>query len=160
MMVGMRLVASIVCCMGSGYAWVLIPKSGRSTSLMAEKKKKFAQPAFRQPAHQTSERIERYGADSQIASMHERRIRTAGRVGTKRFVNPCKVFVGNMPFDIDAETLQTWLSDQMGQPPAVLLTECKVIRDWKTGKSKGFGFAVFTEPIYATVCIDKCNNIL
>jgi RNA recognition motif-containing protein len=59
---------------------------------------------------------------------------------------------------MDESALQTWLSAQMGLPPAVLLNECKIVRDWKTGKSKGFGFAVFTEAIYATVCIEKCHG--
>ena len=152
------------------------------------KANKFAQPAFRQPAFAQQQRgrfsqgnqtatatarttdtiteeslpkkhkIRTFGADSVLAEKHERRVKTAGRVGTKRYVNPCKVFVGNLPFDCAAENLQTWLCNEMGLPRGVLLNECNVVCDWKTGVSKGFGFAVFTEAVYATVCIDKCHG--
>jgi hypothetical protein len=147
-------------------------KSKKNTNTASHSK--FAQPAFRQAAYTGTTRKERqtpgpeqhtthrspqpFGADSKISSLHLERVRTAGRVGTKRYVNPCKVFVGNLPFAMDESALQTWLSAQMGLPPAVLLNECKIVRDWKTGKSKGFGFAVFTEAIYATVCIEKCHS--
>ena len=100
----------------------------------------------------------RYGGDSKIVSMHKERIQTAGRVGTKRFVDPCKVFLGNLPFHVTPTVLQEWLCTQMGLPREVLLKECKIVYDWKTGTSKGYGFAVFTEAVYGTVCIDKCNG--
>jgi len=45
----------------------------------------------------------------------------------------------------------------MGQSRMVLHS-FKVIREWKTGKSKGYGFVEFTDPIYATVCMDVCNG--
>lgn len=48
----------------------------------------------------------------------------------------------------------------MGMPAHILLNECKIVKDWKTGVSKGFGFCVFTEAVYATVCIDKCHNLM
>ena len=101
----------------------------------------------------------KYGSDSRLSSLHQERIRTAGRVGTKRYVNPCKVFVGNLPYGVDSAGLSEWISnDVMGLPPAILIGECKVVRDWKTGNSKGYGFVVFNEPIHATVFIDKCNG--
>jgi RNA recognition motif. (a.k.a. RRM, RBD, or RNP domain) len=90
---------------------------------------------------------------------HTTRIRTAGRVGTQRYVSPCKVFVGNLPFGRTdaAAVLKQWVATEvMGYPHShYLIHECKIIVDWKTGKSKGYGFIVFTEPIYASVCIDK-----
>ena len=46
----------------------------------------------------------------------------------------------------------------MGVPAPLLLRQVKVIRDWKTSKSKGYGFAIFTEAIHGTVCIEKCNG--
>jgi hypothetical protein len=138
---------------------------------MARYASKFSQPAFSQPAftgnttarQQTTPQrknpvVQKYGADSAIASRHLERVRTAGRVGTKRFVDPCKVFFGNLPFNVTEAVLESWLSDRMGLPPGLLLSQVKVIRDWKTSKSKGYGFVVFTEAIHGTVCIDKCNG--
>lgn len=85
------------------------------------------------------------------------RLKTAGRVGTKRFVDPCKVFVGNLPFNVDDKKLQKYILNTMGQS-RVVLHSAKVIYDWKTGTSKGYGFVQFIDPIYATVCMDVCNG--
>lgn len=100
---------------------------------------------------------EKFGSDSKLASTHKQRLKTAGRVGTKRFVDPCKVFVGNLPFTVDEKQLADFILTTMGQPK-LSMHKSKVIYDWKTGKSKGFGFIVFTDPIYATVCLDVCNG--
>jgi hypothetical protein len=138
----------------------------------------FAQPAFRQAAHQqnkpkpkqapqpSSQALDENGrkivtgGDSSIGIAHRQRVKAAGRVGTKRYVNPCKVFTGNLPFTYTAADLSAWICDQMGMPAHILLNECKIIKDWKSGVSKGFGFCVFTEAVYATVCIDKCHNLM
>lgn len=98
-----------------------------------------------------------YGTDSKIGSIHKERIKTAGRKGTKRFVDPCKVFIGNLSFDTDKNELANFILETMGQSRMVLHS-FKVIKDWKTGKSKGYGFVEFTDPIYATVCMDVCNG--
>jgi len=98
-----------------------------------------------------------YVSDSKLGSMYNQRIKTAGRKGTKRFVDPCKVFIGNLPFDIDEKQLGNFILDAMGQSRMVLHS-FKVIYDWKTGKSKGYGFVEFTDPIYASVCMDVCNG--
>ena len=142
----------------------------RTTALQASK---FSQPAFSQPAFsgkdgkpkQPSERskerkplVRKYGGDSKIASMHAERIKTAGRVGTKRYVDPCKVFFGNLPFNTTEEVLEEWIEGHMGVTAPLLLRQVQVIRDWKTSKSKGYGFAVFSEAIHATVCIEKCHG--
>jgi cold-inducible RNA-binding protein len=99
----------------------------------------------------------KYGSDSKLMSLHISRIKTAGRKGTKRFVDPCKVYVGNLPFDVDSDQLATYILNTMGQS-RINLHACKVIRDWKTGKSKGFGFLEFTDPIFATVCMEVCHG--
>ncbi len=95
----------------------------------------------------------KFGGDAKLAVKYEEKIRTAGRVGTKRFVDPCKVFIGNLPFTTDGDQLGRFVLDTMGQSRLVLHSS-KVIYDWKTGKSKGYGFIVFTDPIYATVCME------
>lgn len=112
---------------------------------------------FAQGRNATSSSPPKYGADSKLISMHTERIKTAGRKGTKRFVDPCKVFVGNLPFDVDSDQLATFVLNTMGQT-RMNLYACKIITDWKTGKSKGYGFVEFTDPIFATVCIDVVHG--
>ena len=65
-----------------------------------------------------------------------------------------------VPFNVTASELEQWISNQMGITAPLLLRQVKIIEDWKTSKSKGYGFAVFTEAIQATVAIDKCNGQL
>lgn len=104
-------------------------------------------------------KVVKFGADSRISSRHQERLKTAGREGTKRYRNPNKVFLGNLSFNITSLELENWLSSQYSIPAALLLKQCKVIRDWRTGNSKGYGFAVFSEPIYATLCLEKCHGL-
>ena len=146
----------------------LRPTTTTTTTTTRLQASKFSQPAFSQPAFTGSSSSNKnkrrkptgrkYGADSKIASLHAERTKTAGRVGTKRYVDPCKVFFGNLPFNITENVLEGWIADRMGVPAPLLLRQVKVIRDWKTGKSKGYGFAIFTEAIHGTVCIEKCNG--
>jgi RNA recognition motif-containing protein len=117
------------------------------------KKSQFAQPAFSQRPKQQQKQQPSFASDSTLGSLHQQRLQTAGRVGTKRYVNPCKVFFGNLPFDADETALSQWFTTCMGLPAAILLHDLKIVRDWKTGKSKGYGFAVLTDPVYATVAI-------
>ena len=132
-----------------GDAW--IPKAVHSVQRITSTHLK-EQPRFSQ-----AKTIKKYGADSKIASKHKERIRTAGRVGTKRFVDPCKVFIGNLPFDADENQLADFVVSTMGQSKLAVHSS-KVIYDWKTGKSKGYGFMIFTDPIYATVCMEVVNG--
>jgi RNA recognition motif-containing protein len=94
-----------------------------------------------------------------LASFHQERVQNAGRVGTKRYRNPSLVFMGNLSLQItNATILQNWIVQQMGLPSSILLSDCKIITEWKTGRSKGYGFVVFTEPIYASVAITKLHG--
>jgi RNA recognition motif-containing protein len=124
----------------------------KATALFAKEqqppKRRFAQARTQQNT---------YGSDSTIGSVYKERLKTAGRKGTKRFVDPCKVFVGNLSFDTNKKELAEFVLNTMGQSRMVLHS-FKIIKDWKTGKSKGYGFMEFTDPIYATVCMDVCNG--
>jgi RNA recognition motif-containing protein len=119
-----------------------------------------SKPAFRQFAHhdESSSKQPTFRGDSKLGELHQQRIKTAGRVGTKRFVDPCKIFIGNLPFNCTEQELETWLCGKMGLPSALLINQIKIIRDWKTGKSKGYGFCVVTEAMYASVAIEKCHG--
>jgi hypothetical protein len=89
---------------------------------------------------------------------HLRRIRGAGRVGTKRFVDPCRVFVGNLNYTTTEAGLAEFASSAVGLPPGMCLRGVNVVRDWRTQESKGYGFCVFSDPVQATVFIDKCRS--
>jgi RNA recognition motif-containing protein len=138
-------------------AWVLphplsnhrqVSRAVTTTSRSAEERR-FAQ----------AKTTKKYRGDAKLAEKYAERIKTAGRKGTKRFVDPCKVFVGNLPFTTDADQLSRFMLDTMGQARLVLHSS-KIITDWKTGKSKGYGFVVFTDPIYATVAMEVVNGKL
>uniref|UniRef100_A0A7S3DR74 RRM domain-containing protein n=1 Tax=Entomoneis paludosa TaxID=265537 RepID=A0A7S3DR74_9STRA len=133
---------------------------------------KFAQPKFSQASRggdlkkkttngnnsSLNPNHKKFNADSQIASRHVERLKMAGREGTKRYQNPNKVFLGNLNFTVTDQDLTQFLSQEFAMPSSLLLKQCKVVRDWKTQKSKGFAFAVFAEPIYATVCLEKMDK--
>lgn len=98
-------------------------------------------------------------SDSRLMELHQQRVQTAGRVGTKRFVNPCLVFIGNLPFNTTSAELQTWLCEQMATPsPLLLHQDVDIIRDWKTGQSKGYAFVTFAAAHLATVAIDRLHQ--
>jgi hypothetical protein len=72
----------------------------------------------------------------------------------------CKVFIGGLPPQTTQDSLASYLS-QYGQ-----ITECKVVLDLITGRSKGYGFVAFSTPQeaqaavaqgYLTVDGKKCN---
>jgi len=72
----------------------------------------------------------------------------------------CKVFIGGLPPQTTQDSLASYLS-QYGQ-----ITECKVVLDLVTGRSKGYGFVAFSTPQeaqaavaqgYLTVDGKKCN---
>jgi RNA recognition motif-containing protein len=94
--------------------------------------------------------------DGLLAERNAERIRTAGRKGTKRFVDPTKVFIGNLPFDAKEADLKEFFKTNLGT--TFNLKSAKVIYDWKTNKSKGYGFALFTDPMFATSAMEVCNG--
>jgi len=40
------------------------------------------------------------------------------------------------------------------------VTHCKVIRDSRTGESKGWGFVTFSDPLHATTALRSLNGLL
>ncbi|VEU41830.1 unnamed protein product [Pseudo-nitzschia multistriata] len=136
-------------------AWVPMATPNNDFTTTALYAKEQAPPKRRFAQARTTKQP--YATDSKLGSMHKERIKTAGRKGTKKFVDPCKVFVGNLPFDVDKNDLAQFVLDTMGQN-RMILHSFKVIEDWKTGKSKGYGFIEFTDPIFATVCMDVCDG--
>jgi len=89
---------------------------------------------------------------SQIALSNEARMKSAGRKGTKNFVDPNKLFVGNLSYNATESHLKNFLLERGIQE--INIEAVKIIRDWKTGKSKGYGFIQFVGPIYATSALE------
>jgi RNA recognition motif-containing protein len=83
-------------------------------------------------------------------------VTTAGRKGTKRFVDPCKVWIGNLPYSASENHVKDFLKAHLGH--LTNLHSLKLIRDWKTGESKGYAFAVFTDPMFATCAMEYCSG--
>lgn len=94
--------------------------------------------------------------DSAFTVINDERKRTAGRRGTKNFVDPTKLFVGNVPFDATESDLLGWFGERLGSTHNV--ESLKIIHDWKTGKSKGYGFVNFMDPMCATVAMELLNG--
>lgn len=63
-----------------------------------------------------------------------------------------KLFIGGLSWNTNNESLQEAFS-KFGET-----TECKVVTDKMTGKSKGFGFVAFTTQDAATACLEAMNN--
>jgi RNA recognition motif-containing protein len=63
-----------------------------------------------------------------------------------------KLFVGNLPFSTEENTLQDLFS-QAGQVDSV-----RVMRDQATGRSRGFGFVEMATEEAAQAAIDRFND--
>jgi len=97
-----------------------------------------------------------FKTDSDLMELHNRRIATAGRKGTKRFVDPCNIYFSNLPFAATEEDVLEMIDKSVGHTSGVV--SCKIVRDWKTGKSKGIAFVHFDEPVFATSALVRCKN--
>lgn len=132
--------------------------SSSSSSSSSSNRSSTTTPPEPQAQLQNSKKNQRsFRGDSKLIETNRERIYTAGKIGTKRYVDPCKVFIGNLPFSVTEDQLQDFVLQTMGQS-SLVLHSTKIIREWKTGISKGYGFCIFTDPIYATVCMDVVNS--
>ena len=94
---------------------------------------------------------------SEISLRNYERQKSAGRRGSRNFKDPNKTFVGNLDYNVTSEMLKQWLLEEHGVPAQHVIS-VKVIQDWKTKVSKGYGFIQFTSPIYATSAIELIRN--
>jgi RNA recognition motif-containing protein len=69
-------------------------------------------------------------------------------------VNELKIFVGNLPFQISNEELESLFS-QCGS-----ITGINLRKDRTTGKSKGFGFITFDNARSAVLAIENMNGCI
>lgn len=103
----------------------------------------------------------RSNKSSQLIEVNNARIASAGRPGTKTFIDPNKLFIGNLPYDATEQDVQELFALHWGVPFHQVderIESIKIIRDWKTGKSKGYGFLQFYEPMVATSTMLSVNQ--
>lgn len=96
------------------------------------------------------------GGDGTLSIINSERVKTAGRKGTKSFVDPTKLFLGNLHFKANETEVMQFFKENLGTTFNV--KSVKIIRDWKTHQSKGYGFALFTDPMFATSAMEQCRN--
>lgn len=94
----------------------------------------------------------KHSKSNSLQTQNQIRKRLAGKPGSKHFMDPNKVFIGNLPFKATTEDVKSFLTQQLGNLHNI--ESVKIISDWKTGTSKGYGFINFMDPIYATSAIE------
>jgi len=86
-----------------------------------------------------------------LETVNRARKNLAGKPGTKHYMDPCKLFIGNLPYDATVDDVTDFLKDHLSTLHDV--RSIKIVTDWKTGKSKGFGFVQFMDPMFATTAM-------
>jgi len=85
---------------------------------------------------------------SSLETINRTRKHLAGKPGTKHYMDPNKVFIGNLPYDATVDDVSDFLLENLTTLHTIL--SIKIVTDWKTGKSKGYGFVQFMDPMAAT----------
>lgn len=98
----------------------------------------------------------KHSKSNTLHSINQHRKRIAGKPGSKHFLDPNKVFVGNLSYDATADDLKAFLKEHLGGLNSV--ESVKIIHEWKTNKSKGFGFVQFYDPMFATSAMESIKN--
>tara|TARA_B100000700_G_C14555771_1_gene628725 strand:- start:175 stop:420 length:246 start_codon:yes stop_codon:yes gene_type:complete len=60
-----------------------------------------------------------------------------------------KIFVGNLDYKLSTEELEEFFAE-CGE-----VTEAKIIKDYETGRSKGFGFVTFADETSVQSAVEK-----
>ncbi|KAL3782563.1 hypothetical protein ACHAW5_004871 [Stephanodiscus triporus] len=109
-----------------------------------------------------SSKRNRDSKSSRLIEANNERLRSAGRPGTKNFVDPTKVFVGNLPFDAtESDVVRAlaayWNVDEDAVDERV--QSVRIVRDWRSGESKGYGFLQFYDAMVATSAMEGVNGL-
>jgi len=86
-----------------------------------------------------------------LESVNRTRKNLAGKPGTKLYMDPCKLFIGNLPYDATVDDVTDFVREHLATLHDV--RSIKIVTDWKTGKSKGYGFIQFMDPMFATTAM-------
>mgnify|MGYP005849767335 CR=1 FL=1 len=127
--------------------------SRSSTTLFGFKRKSSEKPKNKKKRPETLKKLNK---DNDMMTNHEYRLKTAGKVGTQRYADPTMIFIGNLNFTATEENLREILLPMVPSPWDI--SKIQIVRDWKTGDSKGYAFVRFTEPVFATLCLQQLKD--
>lgn len=108
------------------------------------------------PKRSKEKNFRKLTSDNDLLTNHKERLATAGKEGTLRYTDPTLVFIGNLNFTATEEHIKSLVLPIVPSPWDI--SKVQVVRDWKTGESKGYAFVRFTEPIFATLCLQQLNQ--
>mmetsp|Transcript_1797 Transcript_1797/g.3381 ORF Transcript_1797/g.3381 Transcript_1797/m.3381 type:complete len:469 (-) Transcript_1797:79-1485(-) len=109
----------------------------------------------------TSSKRTRSSKSSHLIERNNLRLRSAGKPGSKHFMDPNKLFIGNLPYAASESDVIDLFAKEWNIPPEAVtdrIESIKIIRDWKTNQSKGYGFVQFYEPMMATSAMESVNK--
>ena len=98
---------------------------------------------------------------SRLIEANNDRLLNAGRPGTSNCVDPTKIFVGNLPYDATERDLNAAFATYWnvnGKDVDMRIQSMRIVRDWKTGVSKGYGFVQFYDAD-ATSAMEGINGL-
>lgn len=108
------------------------------------------------PKMKREKNFKKLTASNDMMTSHRHRLETAGKIGTKRYADPTMIFVGNLNFTVTDDQLKDIVLPLVPSPWDI--AKVQVVRDWKSGESKGYGFVRFTEAVFATLSLQELDN--
>ena len=75
-----------------------------------------------------------------------------------RFISPTRLVIRNVPGNIEDPSLKKLIFKFVQPQIKLKMTELKIMKDLKTGKSKGFAFVTFTDHEMALSSLRALNN--
>ena len=108
------------------------------------------------PKKKREKNFKKLTASNDMMTNHRQRLETAGKIGTQRYADPNVVFIGNLNFTTTDDQLKDLVLPLVPSPWDI--AKVQVVRDWKTGEGKGYGFVRFTEAVYATLSLQELDN--
>lgn len=116
----------------------------------------FKRSNIEKPKKKREQNFKKLTASNDMMTSHRHRLETAGKIGTQRYADPNMVFIGNLNFTVTDDELRDLVVPLVPSPWDI--AKVQVVRDWKTGESKGYGFVRFTEAVFATLALQELDN--
>ena len=137
-----------------GYLQCRPPPSGQGS--LAAFKRSNSNSNTEKPKKKREKNFKKLTASNDMMTGHKHRLDTAGKIGTKRYADPTMIFIGNLNFTVTDDQLREIVLPLVPSPWDI--AKVQVVRDWKTGESKGYGFVRFTEAVFATLALQELDN--
>ncbi|CAB9515125.1 Cleavage stimulation factor, 3' pre-RNA subunit 2 [Seminavis robusta] len=98
--------------------------------------------------------VKKLSASNDLLTNHRHRLSMAGKIGALRYADPTKIFIGNL--NNHTKPITKLILPLVATPWDI--AKIQIVRDWKTGDSKGYAFVGFAEPIFATLCLQELRG--